>query len=189
LKGWVVGAIAVARQAWAEQLERLGWQVYLTSTTPVQYSVTQIVETYHGQTVHERDFARIKSRAVHIRPVYVRDEQRIVGLVWLLMLALRVLVICEQRLRGALAERGESLGGLNPANRTERTTRLTTERVLEVFKEVTLTCWRGPGGSWPGHVTPLTRTQQHILALLNLPADLYARLAHGPPNLLYHLRE
>ncbi len=186
---WVVGALAVERQAWAAHLERLGWQVYLTTTTPAQYSVAQIVETYHGQVVHEREFARLKSRALHIRPVYLRDEQRIAGLVWLLMLALRVLVICEQRLRAALAARGASLGGLNPASRAQQTTRPTTERVLDAFKEVTLTRWRGPGGGWQGHVTPLTPTQQHILVLLNLPADLYSRLVYGPPNLLYHLRE
>jgi hypothetical protein len=168
---------------------RLGWQVYLTSTTAAQYNAAQIVETYHGQVVHERDFARLKSRAVHIRPVYVRDEQRIAGLVWLLTLALRGLVLCEQRLRMALAARGESLSGLNPASRTEGTMWPTTERVLDAFKEVTLTRWRGPGGGGQGRVTPLTPTQQHILALLDLPADLYSCLVHGPPNFRYLLRE
>jgi hypothetical protein len=105
---WVVGSIAVEQPAWEAHLARLGWQVYLTSTTVAQYSVAQIVAAYHGQVVHERGFARLKRRAVHIRPVYVRDEQRIAGLVWLLMLALRVLVVCEQRLRAALAARAKA---------------------------------------------------------------------------------
>ena len=67
------------------------------------------METYHRQVVHERDFARLKSRAVPIWPVYVRDQQRIAGLVGLLTLALRMLVPCEQRLRAALAARGAQL--------------------------------------------------------------------------------
>ena len=170
-------------------MERLGWQVCLTSTSVAQCSALQVVETYHGQAVHEGDFARLKSRAVHIRPVYVRDEQRIAGLVWLLLLALRVLVVCEQRLRAELTARGESLAGLNPASRAQPTTRPTTERVLDAFAELTLTRWRGENGAWQGHATPLNATQRHILALLGLPADLYQRLAHAPANLAFHLRE
>lgn len=186
---WVVEQVRVGRAAWEAHLERLGWQVCLTSTTAEQCSTRQVLETYHGQVVHERDFARLKSRAVHIRPVYVRDEQRIAGLVWLLMLALRVLVITEQRLRSELARRGESLGGLNPASRTQRTVRPTTERVLDAFAQITLTRWKDKGGRWRGHVTPLNGTQHHILELLGLPTDLYDRLAHAPPNFPLGLRE
>lgn len=188
---WTVEDVTVDWEAWTEHMERLGWQVCLTSTSAEQLSVVAVVETYHGQVVHERDFARLKSRAVHIRPVYLRNEQRIAGLVWLLMLALRVLVICEQRLRAELAERGESLAGLNPASRTQRTVRPTTERVLDAFAELTLTRWRGEDGEWQGHATVLNATQQQILALLGLPTDLYARLAHAPPppKSLVNLRE
>jgi transposase len=186
---WVVEQVRVERAAWEAHLERLGWQVCLTSATAEQCSTRQVLETYHGQVVHERDFARLKSRAVHIRPVYVGDEQRIAGLVWLLMLALRVLVITEQRLRAELARRGESLGGLNPASRTQRTLRPTTERVLDALAEITLTRWHDKGGRWRGHITPLNGTQQHILDLLGLPPDLYDRLAHAPPNFAVGLRE
>jgi hypothetical protein len=189
---WVVEQVVVEPAAWRGYVERLGWQVCLTSTTAEQCSTGQVLETYHAQVVHERDFARLKSRAVHIRPVYVRNEQRLGGLVWLLMLALRVLVITEQRLRAELARRGESLGGLNPASRTERTVRPTTERVLQAFAELTLTRWQIEGnedGGWQGYVTALNGTQQRILALLGLPTDLYQRLAHAPPIFPSHLRE
>lgn len=186
---WVVEQVMVEGTAWERYVDRLGWQVCLTSTTAEQCSTKQVLETYHGQVVHERDFARLKSRALHIRPVYVRDEQRIAGLVWLLMLALRVLVITEQRLRAELARRNESIGGLNPASRTQRTVRPTTERVLDAFAEITLTRWKGKSSRWRGHVTSLNGTQQHILDLLGLPPDLYDRLAHAPPDFAVTLRE
>jgi len=48
-------------------------------------------------------------------------------------------MICEQRLRAELAQRGESLGRLKPESHTERTTRLTTERVLDAFWELPVT--------------------------------------------------
>ena len=72
-----------------------------------------------------------------IRPLYVRDERRIAGLVWLLLLALRVLVLVEQRVRQALAERNQELTGLNPASRTQTTTQPTSERILKAFKNLT----------------------------------------------------
>jgi transposase len=186
---WVVAGVAVNLVAWHAHRERLGWQVCLTSTTAGQCSAARVLEVYHGQAVHERDFARLKSRAMHIQPVFLRNEQRIAGLVWVLMLGLRVLVLCEQRLRAELAKRGESLAGLNPASRAQHTTRPTTERVLDSFAELTLTHWRSAEGTWHGHITPLNATQRHIIALLALPPDLYERLAHGPPNFVIHLRE
>jgi hypothetical protein len=101
---------------------------------------------------------------------------------------LRVLTLTEYRLRTALAERGEVLAGLSPASRTQTTTQPTTERVLAAFANLTLTSIRVAGECFH-HVTPLTPTQQHVLALLELPADLYERLAQLAANLAIHLRE
>jgi transposase len=175
---WIVSALWVERAAWQAQVDRLGWQVYLTNTTPTHYETAALIEAYHQQAIHERGFARLKSRALHIRPVFVRDEGRIAGLVWLLTLALRLLTLTEHRLRVALAERQESLAGLNPASPTQATHRPTTERVLALFANITRTTIRTGLVSFH-HVSPLSQTQQHVLCLLGLPPDLYTRLA-GP---------
>jgi hypothetical protein len=172
---WVVECVAVSLVAWHAHRERRDWQVCLTSTTAGQCRAARVLEVYQGQAVHERDFARLKSRAMHIQPVCLRNEQRIAGLVWLLMLGLRVLVMGEQRLRSGLAKQGESLAGLNPASRTQHTPRPTTERVLDSFAELTLTHGCSAEGNWQGHITPLNATQRHIIALLALPPDLYER--------------
>ena len=140
-----------------------------------------LVAAYHQQVVQERGFSRLKTRHLHIRPVYLRDEDRIAGLLWLLCLALRVLTLTEYRLRTALAERGEELMGLNPASRTQSTAQPTTERVLDAFSSITLTSIEVEGGSYH-HVTPLNATQRHVLELLKLPDDFYERLASPPTN-------
>ncbi len=111
-----------------------------------------------------------------------------VGLLWLLCLALRVLTLTAHRLRTALADRHEELVGLNPASRTETTARPTTERVIAAFSSITLPMIQTAGECYH-HVTPLSTMQRHILALLQLPADLYERLAQRSPNLVLHLRE
>lgn len=185
---WVLAAVWVDLAAWRAMVDRLGWQVYVTNATPEQYDVPALVASYHQQPVHEHIFSRLKTRNLHLRPVFVRDETRIAGLVWLLCLALRVLVLTEQRLRAAMQEQGTKLVGLNPASRTQTTTTPTTERVIRAFRNLTVTVVTGVGGE-QRHVSALNTTQQQILALLGLPSDLYARLGQPPGSLALQMRE
>jgi len=89
-------------------------------------------------------------------------------LTWLLCPALRVLTLTEHRLRTALQQRGEALAGLNPAARIQATQRPPTERVIAAFQHLTRTAVVLADGT-RHHVTPLTPTQEYILALLQLP--------------------
>jgi transposase len=185
---FVVTSIWVDRAAWQAMVDRLGWQIYVTNTTATQYDAPTLLEAYHDQPILERGFARLKTRNLQIRPVYLRDEQRIAGLVWLLGLALRVLTLTEYRVREALSSRQEAVVGLNPASRSQATTRPTTERVIAAFANITLTRLElATERHW--HVTPLNATQRHILVLLKLPADLYERLANPVSNFENQLRE
>ena len=183
---WVFGEMQVDAAAWAAMEERLGWQVYLTNTSPHEYSALALIGVYHQQVIHERGFSRLKTRNLHVRPVYLRDQERIAGLMWLLCLALRVLTLTEYRLRTTLSQRGESLVGLNPAVPTQATSRPTTERVLGAFQNITLTIIQA-GDRRHTHVTPLTPMQRRVLALLDLPASLYecpdACRTNSPPSL------
>jgi hypothetical protein len=185
---WTVGPIAVDVAAWEELVARLGWQVYVSNTTPEQYDDAALVATYHQQPLLERGISRLKTRNLQIRPIYLRDEQRMAGLLWLLTVALRVLTLSEYRLRTALAERDEGVTGLNPASRSQPTRRPTTERVLAAFANLTVTTVVRDGNC-ERYLTPLNATQRHLLILLKLPADLYDRLAVSLPNLVHHLRE
>lgn len=185
---WIVAAVWVNLAAWQALVDRLGWKVYVTNSSKAHYRAPALVASYHQQALEERGFSRLKTRNLHIRPVYLRDETRMAGLLWLLCLALRVLTLTEHRLRTALAERGEELSGLNPASRTQSTARPTTERVLNVFTSITLTTI-GTEEGYYHHVTPLNAVQRHILALLELPDNLYDRLAGPSANFILHLRE
>jgi transposase len=131
---------------------------------------------------------RVAPRGIAETPVFLRDEQRLVGLTWLLCLALRVLTLTEFRLRTALQTRHETLVGLNPAVRSQGTLRPTTERVLQVFNTLTLTLVKMEV-TVIRHVTELSDTQRHVLVLLNLPSDLYSRLADNWCKPLLYLRE
>jgi hypothetical protein len=187
---WIVSAVWVTLAAWQARVERLGWKVDVSTTTKADDEAPALVAAYHQQVVQERGFSRLKTRHLHIRPVYLRDDERIAGLLWLWCLALRVLTLTEYRLRTALAERGEEVRGLNPASRRQSTARPTTERVLAALSSITLTSIEVEGGRYH-HVTPLNAMQCHVLVVLKLPDDLYERLASPPTNsnFVLHLRE
>lgn len=185
---WRVASFTLDPDAWSAYVERLGWHIYLTNTTIAQYMAPTLLGCYRHQILHERSFSRFKTRDLHIRPVFLRDEQRLGGLTWLLCLALRVLTLTEFRLRVALQARHETLVGLNPAVRSQATLRPTTERVLHVFNTLTLTLVKIEA-TVIRHVTELSETQRHVLALLNLPSDLYSRLANNWCKPLLCLRE
>jgi hypothetical protein len=75
------------------------------------------------------------------------------------------------------------LAGLYAGNPKRATARPTTERLLERFEGLTLTIIQ-EGRRRRYHLTPLSRVQRRILALMNFPVDIYTRLgpdSHQPP--------
>ncbi len=84
--------------------------------------------------------------------------------------------LVESVVRQHLSKQKGELAGLFAGNPKRRTSQPTTERLLEVFSEVTLTMVRAPGFT-QRHVTPLSPLQQQILALLGFSPAVYLRLA------------
>jgi len=179
---WVVESYHLNETRWQNYCARLGWRAYATNTTLDQMEAAALVGVYRHQVLHERTFSRLKTRCLNIRPIFLRDEQRIVGLTWLLELALRILTLTEFRVRQALLNTPDALVGLNPAVRSQATRRPTTDRLLAAFANINLTIIQ-LAGQIVRYVTPLTPTQHQILVLLALPSDLYTCLALSPPDL------
>jgi transposase len=185
---WLVAAYTCDEIAWQQLLDRLGWQIYLSNAPADFYSDPDLVLIYRRQPRLERGIARLKSRNLHIRPVFLHDQQRIAGLTWVLLLALRVIVLLEFRLRRELAHRKETLVGLNPASKNQATTQPTTELLLKAFGNISFSIV-ALGDAVHYHVSALTPLQQHILSLLHLSDDIYRRLASDQPKPLLTLRE
>jgi transposase len=177
---WIVGDFSLDKVAWQTYQHHLGWQLYLTNATPAQVENSALLWTYRHQIFHERTFSRLKTRNLNIRPLFLRDELRIAGLTWLLCLALRILTLTEFRVRTQLALHDQVLLGLNPATPSRAVTRPTTERILHAFSNLTFTAITF-GDSLQHFITDLSPLQCQLLALLQLPSDLYARLASLAP--------
>ena len=93
----------IARQAdtIAALHQRFGWKAFVTNATPQQLSLQEAVLCYRNEYRVERIFNRLKSR-VHIAPLFVKRNDQIEGLTYLLTLGVRVFTVMEFVLRQSL---------------------------------------------------------------------------------------
>ena len=159
-----------------QMMRRLGWRVYGTNQSPQQCSVEQAVLAYREEYQVERSLGRLKGKPLSLTPMYLHDDQRATGLIRLLSLGLRVLTLLEGVVRRQLEESGEKLNGLYAGNPTRATNRPMTELMLRAFKDVFLSPVT-VGTQAHAHLSPLSDLQQKILHLLELPREIYTRLA------------
>ena len=110
--------------------QRFGWKAFVTNAGHTQLSLQHAVVCYRNEYRVERIFNRLKSR-VHIAPLFVKCNDQLEGLTYLLTLGVRVLTVTEFVLRRSLETEQASLPGLHPENKHKRTDKPTAERILE----------------------------------------------------------
>ena len=175
--------VSLDQEAVAEAVRQLGWRVYVTTQPPDQLSLQEAVMAYRSEYLVERAMGRLKGRPLSLTPMYLERDDHATGLIRLLSIGLRVLTLLEFVIRRRLATERTGLAGLYVGNPKRATARPTAERLLERFHGLTLTIIRECRRR-RYHLTPLSRVQRRILALLNFPVDIYTRLcpdSHKPP--------
>jgi transposase len=168
----------IARQedTLAARRQRFGWKAFVTNADSTRLSLQDAVLSYRNEYRVERIFQRLKSR-VHIAPLFVKRNEQIEGLTYLLTLGVRVLTVTEFVLRRALAQEQARLPGLHPENKHKRTDMPTAERILKAFSDVSLTIIQNVAGEdILRRLTPLSAVQEAILQRLGLGTNLYRQL-------------
>ena len=155
--------------------QQLGWRAYVTNAPREGLSLPQAVLTYRDEWIAERSFHRLKGMPLSLSPFFVQRDDQVKGLVHLLSLAVRILTLIEFVVRRCLKDSGEFLTGLYAGNPLKATGRPTAEKLLEAFKNLTLTLFRVQG-EWSGDVTKLNPLQNQILRCLGLSPDIYSGL-------------
>jgi len=156
--------------------QRFGWKAFVTNAGHKRLSLQEAVLCYRNEYRVERIFNRLKSR-VHIAPLFVKRNEQIVGLTYLLTLGVRVLTVTEFVLRRSLETAQARLPGLHPENKHKRTDKPTTERILKAFSAISLTIIKTAAGEdILRRLTPLSGLQEDILQRLGLGAALYRQL-------------
>jgi transposase len=165
-----------------EKKRQMGWQVY--GTNGVGMGLPQVVWAYRGQYRIEDDWSRLKGRPLGLTPLYLQDEGRIQGLVYLLSLALRVLTLVEWVVRERLRQEGAKVQGIYAGQSGRKTARPSAELLLEAMKTISVSVVE-VNGQTHALLSPLTEVQQRLLELWGLPPDLYENVARGfrkPPS-------
>jgi len=160
---------------------RLGWRVYGTNAPENEFSIQQAVLAYREEYLVEHCFGRLKGKPLSLTPMYLQDDQRATGLTRLLSIGLRVLTLVEHVARCHLEENGEKLSGLYSGNPTRATNRPTTEAMLQAFKDIFLN-FVIVGDQTFRIISPLSKLQQKILNLLDLPGNIYDNLSVDSAN-------
>jgi transposase len=171
---------AVERDAAAlvAHAQTLGWRAYVTNAPDTKLTWAEAVLAYRDEWLIERGFHRLKGAPLSLDPLFVKRDDQVVGLTNLLSLAVRLLTLVEFVVRRNLKQNQELLVGLLPQNPKKGIDNPTTERLLQAFRDVTLTIVNLPGQRLR-HVTPLTTLQVRILELLGLSPAVYTALAEN----------
>ena len=150
-------------------IQLTGWRIYVTNTPTDRLPLVQSVVYYRDQWTTEHGFHRFKRGQLPALPIYFQNQDRIVGLMFLLTIALRVFTLMEFVVRGNLQTLNSKLSGLYEGNPRRPTERPSTEQMLRTFRHITL--YHLPNGT--AEITPLNSLQQRILALMNIPETIY----------------
>jgi transposase len=161
------------RRAALNRFDRLaGWRVYVTNTSARRLSSAGAVNCYRQEWQPEHGFHRLKGGVLAITPLFLKDDNRIRGLVLLLGIALRALTLTEFVVRRGLATSGETLKGLYAGNPNRATDQPTAERLLKAFDDITLYRHASATKIWY-EVTELSPLQRRILKLMQVPESVF----------------
>jgi transposase len=160
----------------ADLSQRFGWKAFVTNAPKEQLSLADAVLCYRNEYRVERIFNRLKSR-LQIAPLFVKLNDQLEGLTYLLTLGVRVLTVMEFVLRRSLQNDQVQLPGLHPENKKKMTDKPAAERILKAFAEVSLTILKhATGEDIVRRLTPLSACQEDILQRLGLGTALYGQL-------------
>jgi transposase len=177
----------IDQAAMAQVIRRLGWRVYATNHDQ-ELSLKQVIAAYWSEYLVEQGIRRLKGHSLSLTPLYLKCEQRIVGLIFLLSIALRVLVLMQFVARENLKREGTTLKGIYPGQPGRQTTRPTTEMMLHVFRGITLSRITVDGETYE-HLTPLTPVQERIVELIGIPLETFSKLAPQLSKTAFHSHE
>jgi transposase len=100
------------QQAIQQAMQLTGWRIYVTNTNANDMPLSQAVTYYRDEWRLERGYHRFKKGSLPALPLFVRLDDRIRGLMLLLMVALQVLTLLEFVAHQKLAKRKETIAGL-----------------------------------------------------------------------------
>ena len=157
-----------------EQRRLSGWRIYVINLPAASLSLEQAMSYYRDEWLVEHGFHRFKKGSLPALPLFLRLDERIRGLMLLLMVALQALTLLEFISQRQLKANQETIAGLVPGNPKMKTDHPSAERILAQFDGLHLFIEETETRLNARMVELLTPVQQRLLALLDIPETVYA---------------
>ncbi len=156
----------------------LGWRVYATNCTNKDFTLEKIVLLYRKEYIIERRFDYLKNKTLNLIPIYLRTDEYVIGLINVLLLALRVISLIEFEVARNIEKSGKELAGLYPANPKQTTKSPSVTLILRVFFNlycIATTDFNNRRMEF--EVTEINPLQKKLLRLLNMPDEIYTKFS------------
>lgn len=162
----------------AEHKTLLGWQVYATNAPKELLPFEKCVLKYRHQSNIESSFDDLRNKVAHLVPIYLQKDERIKGLVNLLLLALKVCAVLEYKIAEALHKNDEQLAQIYEGNPKRSSKRPSAKRICKAFDGIAIALIFVNYKLQFAIMTNLEPVQTKILNLLNIEKEVYTTLAH-----------
>jgi transposase len=175
---YVITAVEPQPAALRELEHTFGWRIFVTNAPESRLSLAEGIRLYRrgaGQGIERMNRVLKDHETLGLDRLYVSRDDQIVGMAYLVTLALRVMMDIERKVRRGLAQEDTTLVGYSPNARMNR--RPTTKTMLEQV------C--AAGVTWLT-ITEQGQTQEYLsefppvlvqmLRYLGLPPAIYTQL-------------
>ena len=135
---------------------------------------------YRDEWLVEHGFHRFKKGSLPALPLFLRLDERIRGLMLLLMVALQALTLLEFVSQSQLKANQDTIAGLVPGNPKMKTDHPSAERILAQFEGLHLFIDETETHLNVRLIELLSPIQQRLLALLDIPDTIYVLSSSQP---------
>lgn len=158
--------------------DRAGWRLYSSNLPKESHSLNWCVLFYNQSWRFEHRFHNLKGKPIGVRPLHVKKENQIKGLLRLTLLALMIFSRIEIDVREMLKTKGESLDNLFGGQPKKKTTTPGTKILLKTLcrSQITLIGVMGEDGKKKWHLANLDDISIRILELLGISKENYLKM-------------
>jgi len=166
----------IDQQGLKQAKQLLGWRVYATNTSKETLNTKEVIHCYANEYKIEHRFNQLLNKATKLLPLFLKKENRIKGLIRLLLTALKFLNTMQYQIRNKLEQTQQSIKNIYPGNPGRKTNKPTAEMMLNVFQQINVVYINLEDGRQIIEVSTLNNIQKTILKLLDLDESIYYRL-------------
>jgi transposase len=156
-----------------ERVNILGWRVYVSNQGEDLMDIQRAVGLYREEYKIERRIRNLKEEVTKLLPIFLKKDNRIRGLINLLMLALKIISGIEYKVPKNLAKNEEELGGIYAGNPKITTATPTINKMMEAFKYYAIVFMFNDNEITQTICPELNPTQSKIIKLMEINKTVF----------------